>query len=106
VPTALELGGDLRAVAGDTCATAWFVCSEALANVVRHAHASRASIAVRAEAETLLVEVVDDGRGGATPARGLRGLADRVEATGGTLVIISPSGGPTTVRAVMPLREH
>ena len=51
----------------------------------------------------ILVEIGDDGRGGATVARGLRGLADRIEALGGTLVLESPTGGPTIVRAEIRL---
>jgi Signal transduction histidine kinase len=61
------------------------------------------SIGVRADGGNLVVEVVDDGSGGADPAgNGLRGLARRVEALDGTLAVDSPTGGPTTIRAVMP----
>src|SRR4029079_1309954 len=66
-------------------ATAYFVVSEALANVARHAGATRASIAISRPADELVVEITDDGVGGASLARGsgLRGLSDRVAAVGG-----------------------
>ena len=69
----------------------------------RDAGASRATVLVQIEGKTLLIEIQDDGRGGATPTRGLRGLADRVEASAGTLAIDSPTGGPTTIRAQLPM---
>jgi signal transduction histidine kinase len=85
-------------------ATAYFVISEALANVVRHAQASKAEVTACSDGNDLVVEVRDDGIGGA-PARGgsgLTGLADRVAALGGRLIITSPAGGGTTVRADLP----
>ena len=85
-------------------ATAWFVCSEALANVTKHAGATRAEIRVAPADARLSVEVTDDGRGGADPARGsgLRGLAARVEASGGVLSIRSAPGGGTRLVADLP----
>jgi signal transduction histidine kinase len=83
-------------------AAVWFLCSEALANVARHARASRAAIIVAHSDGALEVEVSDDGRGGATLTRGLRGLADRVDALGGTFVVNSPAGGPTVIRVRLP----
>ncbi|SBT40501.1 sensor histidine kinase [Micromonospora auratinigra] len=87
--------------------TAWFVVSEALANVTRHAGASRAEVRLAETGRTLVVEVRDDGRGGADPARGsgLTGLADRVAAVGGRLLLASPAGGPTLVRVELPCRR-
>jgi signal transduction histidine kinase len=85
-------------------AAAYFVACEALANAAKHAQASRVTIgAVHAEG-MLVVQVEDDGRGGADAGRGtgLRGLADRVEAHGGTLTVESPPGGPTCVTAEIP----
>jgi signal transduction histidine kinase len=84
--------------------TAYFVASEALANVAKHAHASRVRIETRRKNGTLLVEVEDDGVGGATPdgGSGLRGLADRVEAQGGRLTVFSPPGGGTHVLGEIP----
>jgi signal transduction histidine kinase len=85
-------------------AAAYFVACEALANVVKHAQAS--SVVVRAEPDdgVLVLEVRDDGVGGATDAdgSGLRGLADRVEAVGGRLAVESPPGGGTRVVAEIP----
>jgi signal transduction histidine kinase len=84
--------------------TAYFLICEALQNTVKHARASRATVAVAREDGLVLVEVTDDGVGGADPASGsgLRGLADRVEAVGGRLSIESPAGQGTTVRAELP----
>jgi signal transduction histidine kinase len=88
-------------------ATAYFVVSEALANAAKHAGAASARVSLVAAAGELTVEVHDDGRGGADPARGsgLRGLRDRVEAAGGRLEVSSPAGEGTTVRATLPLEE-
>jgi signal transduction histidine kinase len=83
---------------------AYYVVSESLANIGKHAHASSASIGVARANGQLIVEVVDDGVGGADSERGsgLRGLADRVEALGGRLRVWTPRGGGTRVRAEMP----
>jgi signal transduction histidine kinase len=85
--------------------TAYFVCAEALANVVKHAGARTAHIAVRRRDGAIVVEVRDDGVGGADPGAGsgLRGLADRVEALGGTLRVESPPGRGTLLAAEIPL---
>ena len=88
-------------------AAAYYVVAEALTNVAKYAEAS--SVQVRAERSNgrVLVEVADDGVGGADPARGsgLRGLADRVEALDGILEVASATGGGTRVTAVIPLSE-
>jgi signal transduction histidine kinase len=82
---------------------AYFVVAEALANAGKYAQATRVDIAARESGGELVVEVVDDGVGGANPAgNGLGGLAQRVEALDGRLEVVSPAGGPTTIRAVMP----
>lgn len=85
-------------------ATAYFVISEALANVTRHADARRAAVTIAREGGLLRVEVCDDGRGGAEAARGsgLVGLQDRVVAVGGTLDIESKPGAGTVVRVQLP----
>jgi len=87
--------------------TAYFVVSEALANVAKYASASRATVAAECPADSLRVEVSDDGIGGADPTggSGLRGLADRVAALGGNLSIDSPIGGGTRVVAEIPLAD-
>ena len=83
--------------------TAYFVVAEALANTGKHAGAEEVDIVVRTEDGSLVVEVIDNGTGGAdADGHGLRGLAKRVEAVDGSLDVDSPMGGPTTVRAVMP----
>ncbi len=83
---------------------AYFLVAEALANVAKHASAGRCEIRCRREANRLVVEIWDDGAGGARilPAGGLAGLAGRVEALDGTLSVESPEGGPTLVRAELP----
>jgi hypothetical protein len=81
-------------------ATLYFVCSEALANVTKHAGASRVRLRIEEHGGRLAAEVSDDGAGGADArGSGLRGLADRVEALGGTLSVESAPGAGTTVRA-------
>ena len=83
---------------------AYFVCSEALANVAKYADASQARVTVVVSEGELRVRVADDGVGGADARRGsgLRGLADRVEALGGRLRVESPRGGGTRVEAILP----
>ena len=83
---------------------AYFVACEALANVGKYARASRVEIRVRRVEDLAVVEIADDGIGGADDAlgSGLRGLADRVEALGGRLRIVSPPGGGTALTAEMP----
>ena len=83
--------------------TAYFIVAEALTNVVKHAHATRATVNIALDGSTTRITVQDDGRGGADPAHGtgLTGLLDRVEASDGTLVISSPCGGGTTLRATL-----
>ncbi len=85
--------------------TAYFTVAEALTNVAKYADASEATVRVACEADDLVVEVRDNGVGGADPGSGsgLSGLADRVEAVDGSLSIESPAGEGTTVRAVLPL---
>ncbi len=88
--------------------TAYFVVAEALANVAKHSGASQARISARRERrphDRLVIEVVDDGRGGADPeaGTGLAGLRDRLAALDGRLFVESQAGGPTRVRAVLPL---
>ncbi|MFL5778358.1 MAG: histidine kinase [Chloroflexota bacterium] len=86
-------------------ATAYFVVSEALANMAKHASATHVSIAADCTPTSLRVEVGDDGVGGADAVRGsgIRGLQDRVAATGGRLWIASPSGQGTLIVAEIPL---
>ena len=85
-------------------ATVYFVCSEALANAAKHAEATMVAIDVRHEDGALWVVVSDDGRGGArlTAHGGLRGVADRVEALGGTFDLHTEPGAGTTLRVELP----
>jgi signal transduction histidine kinase len=85
-------------------AAAYFVVAEALANVARHSRAEQASVSVARDDGVLVVEVRDDGVGGAeeAPGSGLAGLRERVGSLGGTLVVESPPGGPTAITAVLP----
>jgi len=84
--------------------TAYFVASEALGNVARHAGATGAEVTLTRAGRTLAMEVRDNGRGGADPVAGtgLTGLADRVAAVNGRLLLSSPPGGPTIVRVELP----
>ncbi|GAA3120353.1 sensor histidine kinase [Streptomyces rectiviolaceus] len=83
---------------------AYFGIAELLTNAVKHAHAARARISVARDGADLVVDVEDDGRGGASvrPGGGLEGLRRRLAAFDGTLEITSPAGGPTRVRIVVP----
>jgi signal transduction histidine kinase len=88
-------------------AVAYFVVSEALTNVVKHAQATRADVTVERIGETLLVVVTDDGAGGADLAAagtgtGLAGLAKRVASVDGTFSCRSPAGGPTVITVELP----
>ncbi|MBA2475226.1 MAG: PAS domain S-box protein [Actinobacteria bacterium] len=83
---------------------AYYLVSEALANVAKHAQASRATVAVDRSGDRVTIEVSDDGVGGADAngGSGLRGLADRISTLAGSLDVVSPPGGGTTVRAAIP----
>jgi signal transduction histidine kinase len=83
---------------------AYFVASEALANAAKHSHASEVRLLASCDGTSLVIEVADDGIGGAGAGRGsgLRGLADRVEAIGGRLTVSSPPGRGTTIQAEIP----
>ena len=84
---------------------AYFVAAEALANVAKHSAAQHCEVRCRLEGGRLIVEVWDDGAGGATvePGGGLAGLAGRVAGVDGTFTVSSPAGGPTLVRAELPV---
>jgi signal transduction histidine kinase len=83
---------------------AYYVVCEALTNVAKYAGATRVTIDLVRRERRLVVEIADDGVGGADAAAGsgLRGLVDRVEALGGRLLVCSPRGRGTTVRAELP----
>ena len=107
VPTSLSV------VPGDRLpepveSAAYFVASEALTNVARYADATAATVAVTRVGAEVVIEIADDGVGGADLSRGsgLRGLADRVEALGGRLRLESPVDGGTVVTAEIPYRDR
>ena len=102
VPVTVE-ASDAR-LPGPVESAAYFVVSEALANVAKYAHATHASVTVEQTNGDLTVEVVDDGVGGADVARGsgLRGLEDRLAALDGSLSLDSPAGRGTRLRARIP----
>src|SRR6266511_1164401 len=83
---------------------AYFVISEALANVTKYANATKAVVRVIGLADHMTIEVEDDGIGGADPrsGSGLRGLADRLAALDGTITVVSPVGGGTKISARIP----
>ncbi|MFT7841146.1 sensor domain-containing protein [Saccharothrix sp. BKS2] len=84
--------------------TAYFTVAEALTNLAKHSGATAAHVGVTRTEDSVVVEVVDDGRGGAQarPGGGLAGLADRAATIDGVVVVLSPVGGPTVIRAELP----
>ena len=106
-PVPIQVTAPSGRLPGAVEAAAYFVCSEALANIAKYARASRASVRLETGDGVLTVEVADDGAGGADPAggSGLRGLADRVEALGGRIRVDSPPGRGTRLTAELPLAE-
>jgi signal transduction histidine kinase len=105
VPVDIELDVDRLPEGVET--SAYFVCSEGLANVAKHARASRVTIHGRQQNGWFDLEIADDGVGGARLAggSGLRGLADRIEALGGRLTIEERQGGGTRIAASLPVES-
>jgi signal transduction histidine kinase len=103
IPVQITVAGDQ--VPSSVAVVAYFVCTEALANVAKHAAATRVAVAVTARDGRVRVEIEDDGVGGADLGRGsgLRGLVDRVETVGGTLQVVSVAGHGTHLAAELPL---
>jgi signal transduction histidine kinase len=85
-------------------AAAYFVVSEALTNMTKHANATKATVTVRRSGDRVTIQVQDDGVGGAQVAEGsgLAGLRDRVGALDGELHLLSPAGGPTVLMVEIP----
>jgi signal transduction histidine kinase len=96
---------DGRRLAAAVENTAYFVVTEALTNVAKHAQATLCTVSVSMDADRVLVQVLDNGRGGAHLGKGhgLAGLADRLAAVEGQLDVVSPVGGPTVLTAEIPL---
>jgi signal transduction histidine kinase len=103
VPVALDVQITERPPAAIESA-AYFFVNEALTNIARHASATRANVSIARAGDRLVVEVRDNGKGGADPARGtgLTGMRERVTALGGRMYLISPPGGPTTISVELP----
>ena len=108
VPVELAIDPELGTPAGRLDAavetTVYFAVAEALTNVAKHSGAVTCWVTVAHGPDRIGVQVVDDGDGGAHVAKGhgLAGLVDRVRATGGTMTVVSPAGGPTTIGADLP----
>ena len=104
-PLPVEIDGPAGELPAQVEAAAYYVVSEALANVTKYAQASAVEVKVERRNGFAVVEVADDGVGGADPLRGsgLRGLADRVASLSGKLDVDSPPGEGTRVRAEIPL---
>ncbi len=113
-PFTVEVNAEAERLPAPVAAAAYFLCSEGLANAAKHAEPSWVRLTALCEGARLVVEVADDGGGGAHVAggSGLHGLADRVEALGGEFSVDSAVGGGTRLRATLPLapgaavREH
>jgi signal transduction histidine kinase len=105
LPVELNVGIDGR-LAEPLEVAAYYVVAEGLANIAKHAQAATARVDVATQQGELVLEIVDDGIGGADSERGsgLRGLADRVEALDGRLRVWTPSGGGTRMKAEIPCR--
>jgi signal transduction histidine kinase len=84
--------------------TAYFIVGETLTNIAKHSGATEAGVKVWRSDETIVVEIVDNGHGGAEirPGGGLAGLADRAATIDGVITVVSPQGGPTVIRADLP----
>jgi signal transduction histidine kinase len=102
IPVTVDVDRDQRPLPVVETA-AYFVVAEALTNVAKHAGGVGARVRVQRDGDDLVVQIADDGPGGADPdGGGLSGLRARVEALDGTLAVTSPPGGGTTVRAELP----
>ncbi len=112
VPVSLEVSVSPRP-SSEVESAAYFVVSEALTNVARHSGATNAAVSLVRVDETLVIEVRDNGAGGATDlsvgtpdlengGTGLAGLRERAASLGGSIHLDSPPGGPTILRAVLP----
>jgi signal transduction histidine kinase len=104
VPTSVDVDEVPLSEAGQNAA--YFVIAEALANLEKHSQATQASVEVRAVGALAVINIGDNGRGGASLAKGhgLAGLADRLAGVDGSLTVSSPAGGPTQLTATIPLR--
>jgi signal transduction histidine kinase len=104
LPVPIEIEIPDESLPDEVEATIYYIVSEALTNVARHAEAGQARVTVARDAGLVRCEVADDGRGGADMSRGtgILGLRDRAEAAGGTLRVVSAPGSGTVVAATLP----
>lgn len=104
LPTRLELGASEASLPAMVASTAYFVVAEGLTNALKHASAAHLSVSLTQTRTHLVVEVSDDGVGGACTesGSGLRGLADRLDTLAGSLRVESPSGAGTRLVAELP----
>jgi len=104
-PLPIELDATVPRLPPSTETTVYFIVAEALTNVIKHAHANTAAVKLAVNGNHLNIEVRDDGTGGADAklGSGLTGLLDRIEASNGTLALISPAGAGTTLHATLPV---
>lgn len=104
-PVPVRLAGPGKRLPAAIETAVYFVCSEALANVAKHARATRVDVQMRLEGDLMAVVIADDGTGGADPSAGsgLKGVVDRVEALGGRLGVQSQAGQGTRLVAEIPV---
>jgi PAS domain S-box-containing protein len=104
LPVPVEISTPSERLPADLEATVYYIASEALTNVARHAEADHATVTIQRDGDTVRCEVRDDGRGGAdiSGGTGILGLRDRAEAAGGKLTLTSPPNRGTTVTATLP----
>lgn len=107
-PVPVDVGVTVGRLPPAVEAAVYFVCAEALTNVAKHACASRVTLTVASDEAVVVAAVVDDGIGGVDASRGtgLRGLADRVHALGGTFAVGDSAVSGTAVSAEIPVAEH
>lgn len=103
LPVTVRVTGDPRPLPATVANAAYYVTSEALTNVARHSGATQATVRLDYSGR-LLLQVVDDGNGGArtVPGHGVSGLVERTQTAGGTFELTSPAGGPTMVSVTFP----
>ena len=106
-PVPITVQVDLPRLRTPVEVNAYYVVAEALANLAKHSQASHGSVTVSLAGDVLRLEIRDDGVGGALdrPGGGLAGLADRMSTLDGKLFLSSPPGGPTVLRAEIPLLD-
>jgi signal transduction histidine kinase len=104
IPTSVEVDDVQLSDAAQNAA--YFVVAEALANIEKHSWARHATVELRRVGAVAVINITDDGMGGASVAKGqgLSGLADRLAGVDGTLTVSSPTGGPTQLTATIPLQ--